>query len=183
MVGMESSTDRIQIAIKGMRGSGKTTFLLNLVNVLREKGIRVKGIVSPAAFEDGRKTAIELVDLATDARHVLARLVKKTRSTLQFGDWAFFEETINWGNACLSKIRFTDVLVVDEIGPLELDLGSGFQAGLDQLAAGHYRVGILSIRPKCEEGLLSRFQEMKVYSLADWTSEDLINEILRIAFI
>jgi len=167
----------------GMRGSGKTTFLIKLVNVLCVEGNQVKGILSPAVFEGGRKVAIELVDLATDVRRVFARLAKETRSDLQFGDWAFFEETINWGNACLSKIRFTDVLVVDEIGPLELDLGCGFQAGLDQLADGNYRVGILSIRPKCEEALLSRFQEMKVYSLADWTSEDLINELFRIAFI
>lgn len=183
MVGMESSTNGVQIAIMGMRGSGKTTFLLNLVNVLREEGIRVKGILSLAVFEDGRKTAIELVDLATDARRVFARLAKEARSTLQFGDWAFFEEAISWGNVCVSRIGFTDVLVIDEIGPLELDLGYGFQAGLDQLVDGHYRVGILSIRPKCEEALLSRFPGIKVYSLAEWTSEDLINEIFRIAFI
>lgn len=181
MADMESSTGRMQIALSGMRGSGKTSCLIGLVAVLKKKGVDVKGVLSPAVFEGERKVAIEMEDLATGERRILARLVHETPADLEFGDWAFNEETIAWGNACLSKVGYADVLIIDEIGPLELTLGRGLQEGLRQMTLGKYRVGILTIRPKCLSALKANFPGIREYPLSSWKRETLMKEIIRIA--
>ena len=182
MYSMESSIDLVQIAISGLKGSGKTSFLLALWEALEDEGLSVSGILSPAVYDGRRKVAIEMVDLESGDRRVLARLAAdvETPVDLCFGDWAFFTETITWGNECLSKIESTDVLILDEIGPLELELGQGLQAGLDQLTGGRYRLGVMTVRPKCVNQLVTKFPGTKVYSLISWQRDALIKEILRI---
>ena len=180
MVGMNSSTDMVLIALSGLKGSGKTTLLLALSEALYEKGATIKGLISPAVFEGNRKTAINLLDLASGEKQQLARLAADSSGELKFGDWVFSQEVIAWGNACLAKIDSTELLIVDEIGPLELNLNQGLQEGLAQLASGDYRVGIMTVRPKCVDSVKARFPKIKVYSVSSWVQDDLIKELLRI---
>jgi nucleoside-triphosphatase THEP1 len=177
---MESSIGRTQIAISGLKGSGKTSFLFTLVDALNDEGLSVSGVLCPATFDGNKKVAIEMVNIATGERRILARLAVEEPTDLQFGDWAFLQETIDWGNTCLSEIESTDVLILDEVGPLELEQGQGVQAGMDMMTRGRYHVGIMSVRPKCLQKLTAFFPKAKVYTLVSWRHEALINEILRI---
>jgi len=171
-----------RVVISGVRGTGKTSLIMGLIKEFQCQGIDVKGVLSPGVFDGEEKIAIEMIDLAAGESRLFARLAEEATTTLQFGDWAFSQETIQWANQRLSLIESADVLVVDEIGPLELDMNRGLHTGLDLLASDIYRLAVITVRPKCLTALSERLHSLSVYSLSQWGAEALKTEILRIAF-
>jgi len=55
----------VTVLLTGERGSGKTRACLSAAAALRRAGLGVGGLVSPAVFADGVKTAIDADDLST----------------------------------------------------------------------------------------------------------------------
>ena len=51
-----------------------------------------------------------------------------------------------WGNHVLSNSTPCDLLVVDELGPLEIDRGTGWQAGLAAVDSKEYAVAVVVVR-------------------------------------
>lgn len=133
--------------VTGLRGVGKTTWCGELIALARQRGLRVAGLWSPPVFENGRKIGIDLVDLASDARRRLANLRGKETAAVATIQWAFDADVIAWGSAALQTLPPHDLLVLDELGPLEFMRGEGFTAALDVLDAGAYRVAVVVIRP------------------------------------
>ena len=52
-----------------------------------------------------------------------------------------------WGAAVLDSACPCDVLIVDEIGPLELERGQGWANALDVLRAGQFDLAAVVVRP------------------------------------
>jgi len=169
-----------RVVISAVRGAGKTSLIMAIVKAFQCQGIDVKGVVTPGVFDGEKKIAIEISDLTAGESRVFARLAEETTTALQFGDWSFSQETIDWANQRLSAIKSAEVLVIDEIGPLELDMNSGLQAGLDLLASDIYHLAVITVRPKCLKALSELLPSMTVYPLSQWEPETLKNEILRI---
>ncbi len=181
IVSMNTQMIKKQVVISALRGSGKTSLMMAFIRAIRRQGMDVKGVLSPGVFESDKKIAIETIDLATGESRILARLAEETTTDLQFGDWAFYQDVFDWINQRLSMVESTDILVVDEIGPLELDMKRGLQAAMDLLSSNKYRLGIITARPKCLEVLSEYFPLLQVYSLSFWQTDALIDEMLRIA--
>jgi nucleoside-triphosphatase THEP1 len=167
-----------QLALIGERGCGKTSFILDLVEAFQKSGVAMAGIVSIGIFEQGEKVAIEVVDLMSGESRLLARIQKEVETDLRFGDWSFFPETFEWANQQLGSISQTDLLILDEIGPLELDQGSGFQDGLSLFEKGNFHLGILTARPKCVVALQNRLTNLKLFLMTSWDKNELFNYIL-----
>jgi nucleoside-triphosphatase THEP1 len=178
---MGNQMDRMILALSGVRGSGKTSLLMDLVKALRNHGLTVKGVLEWGIFEGDKKVAIEVLDLAVEESRILARLAEEMTTDLQFGDWTFFPDTFDWANERLMKVDTADAFILDEVGPLELDQGKGLQAGLAVMSTRAYRMGIMTIRPKCLEMVYDLFPNIIVYSMSKWEKETLLNELLRIA--
>ena len=51
--------------ITGKRGAGKSRFCLRLLDRFREEGLSTAGIISPAVYTDGVKTAFMTMDART----------------------------------------------------------------------------------------------------------------------
>ena len=100
------------------------------------------GVVSPAARPQG---AIWLEDLASGRRRLLAHVAPPAEADL--GRWRFSPATVAWGNARLRAIRDTDLLLIDEIGPLELHAHAGLLAALAALRVVDYRLAVVTVRP------------------------------------
>jgi nucleoside-triphosphatase THEP1 len=138
--------------VTGLRGIGKTTWCGELVRLAQARGLRVAGLWSPAVFTDSRKSGIDLVDLATGQRRRLATSrgndpVDAAVAAVSTIQWAFDPATIAWGNEVLANLPENDMLVIDELGPLELIRGEGLAAALDVLDSRAYRVAFVVIRP------------------------------------
>lgn len=165
---MNSQLHPQKLALIGERESGKTTLLLDLIKAFCLKRLDVAGIVSIGIFEEGVKVAIKAIDLESSESHILAILSKEIKTDLQYGDWSFYAETIEWANQRLATITHTDLFILDEIGPLELERDGGFYDGLSAMERENYRLGILTARPKCSDSLLCRFPELQILPLASW---------------
>ncbi len=71
------------------------------------------------------------------------------------------KDTIAWGNTCLDAISRTDLLLIDEIGPLELIQGRGLTRALPALENAGYRLAIVTMRPSLMESLKNRLGRLK----------------------
>jgi nucleoside-triphosphatase len=156
--------------ITGPSGAGKTTWCGELAELARARGLRLAGLWSPAVFVNGRKIGIDMVDLRTQERRRLANLRGKEAAAVATIQWAFDPEVIAWGNAALDNLPPHDLLVIDELGPLEFMRGEGLLAGLRVLDAGAYRVAVVVIRPsllpeaqaRWPHAQVIRFQEQRL---------------------
>ena len=136
------------VIITGPRGAGKTTLCGKLIDQAREAGWRVAGVLSLARVVDGEKTGIDVVDLASNQQRALAIRSFTAPSEIRTIGYAFDPQAMAWANTVLAGSGDCDLLVVDELGPLELRRHQGWQAGPDVLDRGNYRLALVVIRPE-----------------------------------
>jgi nucleoside-triphosphatase len=162
--------------LTGWRGAGKTTWCAALAAAARARGLSVAGVLSPAVFADGApgvKVRIDLTDLATGDTRVLATPAgsegDKHGAMPSHGlRWHFCQETVEWGNAALEAARGADLVIIDELGPLEFTHGRGLVAGLALLDRDDYRAAIAVIRPELLASALTRWPEATVITVPGW---------------
>jgi len=146
----EEPTNRL-VLITGQRGAGKTSWCMNLTRLARQLGLQPVGLLSPPVFRDGRKISIDLLDIATGERRRLAerRIEERAdeRLAVQTANWRFDAEVLCWGNRILEQIQDNDLLILDELGPLELLDEKGLTAGLKTVDERRYRLGCVVARP------------------------------------
>lgn len=135
--------------ITGDRQVGKTTFCRELAELAHQAGWNVAGVLSKAVFEAGVKTAIQVQDLRTGAQRTLASTDMKSCRGPVLGSWQFCESALDWGAECLRIACPCDLLVVDELGPLEFERRQGWQAGMEAVSKGEYRRALVVVRPEC----------------------------------
>lgn len=134
--------------ITGEFGAGKTRWCQQFLELARQAGLNAAGILSPGLFEDGRKVAIEAVDVRSGERRRLATRRRAEDSALiHTREWLFETETIRWGNTVFQQALPCDLLIVDEVGPLELLQGQGWVAALEAIASRAYRLAVVVVRP------------------------------------
>ncbi len=156
--------------VTGERGAGKTTFCRRLAEEARADGWRVAGLLSPAVFEAGVKTGILVEDLASGEQRPLASLAARPPFDLPLGRWFFDPAALDWGNRVLQDCPPCDLLIVDELGPLELLRGQGWTSALTALLRPDIRLGLAVVRPELETTLRARLparETIRVQSVAD----------------
>ena len=178
---MDTDQKKLTIGLVGARGTGKTSLIMDLLEIFQERKLKIAGVLSPGIFDGSQKIAIELIHLPSKQGRLLAVLKNDNESGMVFGDWTFFQETLDWANKKLQEAPVCDLLVLDEIGPLELDFNRGLKAGLGLLTTGEYKLALLSLRPKCIQAIQERFPEIVLLALEDLGQEVVKNTILRIA--
>jgi nucleoside-triphosphatase THEP1 len=135
--------------LTGSRGSGKTTLCRRLAAEAKALGWDVAGVVSPAVFDGGEKTGIEVLDLRSgESRQFARRPAAYDGATSHRPSWIFDQIALAWGNQVLKTVIPCDMLIVDELGPLEFEAGVGWSAGMKALDSRSYQVGLVSIRPE-----------------------------------
>jgi nucleoside-triphosphatase len=128
------------------RGAGKTTFCTKFIAQLQVKGLHVGGFICPAVFEAGSKTGIDMLNVASGERRRLG-VRSSNESEATVGCWQLDEDVIDWGNEILAGCKDEEFIVIDELGPLELEEGCGFQEALRLLDEGRYNTALVVVRP------------------------------------
>lgn len=135
----------------GDRGAGKTTFCQVLIEAARISGPdrHIAGILSLKVMGAGGQTAIDALDLATGRRRRLARRARPQTPaegpvTLH---WQFGADVLAWGDGLLRAATPCDLLVVDELGPLEFEYGQGWTSGLAAVDGAAYGAAVVVVRP------------------------------------
>lgn len=139
------------LIVTGEIGAGKTIWTRDFIDYVRAQRAEIRGLLSPAIFENGVKTGIGLVNLATGEQRQLAWLRTDTSDEnkgIVTKRWRFDPDVLAWGDTVLRDISHTELLIIDEIGPLELEHGAGWQSALKLLdAQDTYRSACVVIRP------------------------------------
>lgn len=161
----KDSEDKPQmIVVTGLSGVGKTTWCSEVIDLARQKGLEVKGILSPGIFYGSRKTGIEILDLSSGKRRQLAKLHDGDSGTLSTPRWAFDPQTIAWANQILKSSSGSDLLVIDEMGPLEFIKNEGLVAAFELLASEKYKVALVVVRSSLLPKMLEKWPDALVVS-------------------
>lgn len=158
------------VILVGERGLGKTSLCRAIAASLEGLGIGVGGILSPSGRDAaGMPREVWAEDLARGERRMLA----SRNSDLGGPSWpgptagvpdrppiSFSDECFSWAIAVLHR-EFEEargLVIVDEIGPLELLRGGGFLPFLEHAAGNPAGASLLlTVRPSLAEELARRF--------------------------
>ncbi|MFN3334166.1 MAG: nucleoside-triphosphatase [Caldilinea sp.] len=136
------------ILVTGAIGCGKTTYCRTEIDAARRAGLDVAGVLSPARFEQGVKVGIDALDLRSRELRPLAHLRSAAADAtgVVTQRWRFDAETLAWANQALATATPCDLLVVDELGPLELEQGRGWTAGLAAIDTRAFDAALVVVR-------------------------------------
>ena len=135
------------IIVTGAIGIGKTTVCEKVVSIVQSLGYTCGGILTYKAPDK----SLTILDIQTGERKTLA-----SNDTIYHGPrtekYFFNTEAINFGIRAIEHGTVSDVLIVDEVGHLELG-GEGFAKSLELITTDRVGNSILVIR----EQLLPNF--------------------------
>lgn len=134
--------------ITGPRSVGKTRFCTSLVQTARLQGWQVEGVICPPGYSGSEKSFIEIENLQTREHATLARVKGEETGSLQTEHWLFDEKVVSWANDFLGSISRCDLLLIDELGPLEFLREKGWQNGLIAVDNADYRIAVIVVRPE-----------------------------------
>jgi nucleoside-triphosphatase THEP1 len=135
------------IIVTGPIGIGKTTVCEKVIEIARKQGHSCGGIIT----YKNQKDDIIIEDVRTGETKILAgisNIYQGPRTTKYY----FNPEGIDFGIQAINKGTTSDILLVDELGQLELR-GQGFTHIIEQISAGKVRNCLVIIRKE----LLSAF--------------------------
>jgi nucleoside-triphosphatase THEP1 len=158
------------VLLTGGRGVGKTTVCQSVAELARRRGYRPEGVITPAlignlAFD---KVGFEAVDVGSGERWPLAHAGRDLGGP-RVGAYSFDPTALTRALRVLRRAATTgcDLLMVDEIGPLELEQGKGFAPILDLLPVEGPTHTLIVVRPALLGQLLQRLRdtEFTVFSV------------------
>lgn len=142
------------IIITGGKDSGKTTMLRQLL-----KGRSAKGIVTEAVLDphSGLKIGYQAVDAETKERRLLIYSgCRRSADDIAVGRFQLCVEVLRWAEERLLEGIDSGSLVLDELGPLELEK-KGYYDVLKSILKHHHGELILVIRAGVLESMLELF--------------------------
>lgn len=167
--------------LTGPVGVGKTTIVERVVVLARRQGMRCGGLMTPAIKDGcGQKVGIWGVNILTGEMRVLARTDRELGGAA-IGPYSFDARAFDWALEVLENaLGACDLLVVDEIGKLELWQGIGLAPFLPRLAAGEAERALVLVRDFLLADLQSRLGsvEQRVFTASLETRDELPAEIL-----
>ena len=157
----------VRVIVTGEVGSGKTQTCAAATARLRDLGWEVAGVLSLGVWDGDKKVAIDALDVRSGDMRRLADHASENHCTQgpATPGWRFHAETIAWCNSLLSAAADCDLLVVDELGPLEFESGEGLIQGMRSLDDGRFRLGLVVVRPRLVHAAQARWPTATVLQL------------------
>ncbi|MFN2304222.1 MAG: ATP-binding cassette domain-containing protein [Anaerolineales bacterium] len=150
------------ILVTGLSGAGKTTWCKKLVEIAKNRGLDVAGILSPGIFVGQKKIGISAFNIASGESRILAELRKDNRETLSTPRWTFDPEVLNWADGVIASSGDCDLLIIDELGPLEFLKGKGLTSGLARIDSRDYKVAVVVVRSSLLPKAIQRWPTAQV---------------------
>jgi nucleoside-triphosphatase len=164
--------------VTGSPGIGKTTVVLKAVENLRARGCLVGGMISRDVRSRAGRIGFELLDLESGRKGSLASVNQNEGPRV--GKYRVnMEDLARIGaGSILQAIANADVIIIDEIGPMELLSPDFVQAVLKALDSG--KPIICTVHWKMKDGLIDKIrlrEDVETYVVTN-DSRDRLDELL-----
>jgi nucleoside-triphosphatase len=136
------------IFLTGSPGIGKTSVLLRVVKALKDRGCNVGGMISQEARTGSTRIGFRLIDLGTGREGWLAHIHQKTGPSIGKYRVNLRDLRTIGVNAILSALRNADVIIIDEIGPMELYSSDFIDAVTRAMKSTKIIIGIIHYRAR-----------------------------------
>ena len=172
------------VALTGPPRSGKTTVMVRLVNGLRTKGVMVGGMITSELTEGGSRTGFRVTDVSTGKSGTLAKVGPGDgpRIGKYVVDRAGLEDV--GVVAIRNAVERSEVIAIDELGPMELTSQAFVEAVEAALSSG--KPVVLTLHWRATHPLLDRVRgecrgEIMTVSPSNRTelAEDLESQIMQ----
>ena len=100
--------------------SGKTTLLFEVVEVLRKQGLEMDGFLNRAVMSGGETIGYDLVPVNEEEKPVPFLRKGGEGSWQKTGPFHLVPEGLMQAERIIARFPMVDLLIVDEIGPLEM---------------------------------------------------------------
>ena len=131
------------IILTGGRGIGKTTVCREAVALAQADGYTCGGILT-LSQPDGE---LDVLDVHSGDTRRLTVGPNEENVVIQ-GHFRFDPETLAWGNEVLDSAQVFHLLVIDELGPLEIERGGGWHRAFDALHRNDHLLAVVVVRPE-----------------------------------
>jgi nucleoside-triphosphatase THEP1/energy-coupling factor transporter transmembrane protein EcfT len=143
------------VVVTGRPGAGKTPTIRGAAVALRERGVPVAGFVQIPVWDEGGKGGYLVRDVASGAERTLAVKVGEDRG--DHGTPFRFEPAgFAFARAALERARAGSVLILDELGPVELRGDGHMPAVRRALARPGLAAVVATVRPALIPSFLSQ---------------------------
>ena len=167
------------LLLTGSPGVGKTTLLVKVIDVLKAKGYSVGGMISREVRSCGTRVGFEILDLTSGKRGWLAHVDQKTGP--QVGKYRVnLKDLDSVGvEAILKATRESDVIAIDEIGPMELFSENFRRAVREAVESGKLVVGVVhsKARDRLVDAVKTR-QDAEVFTVTLKNREKLHQQVI-----
>lgn len=161
----------MRLLVVGEPRSGKTSWCREYIDRRRKSGSSIGGVLSPAVEKQGQRVGSNAVDLLTGKEVPFARLLpyRSFKGGEVVGDYTISRHGISFACSAIKRAVESrcDLVVIDEVGPLELG-GKGLMAAAELALASPLNV-LMVVRSSLKEALQRRFPEYEFVVVADLT--------------
>ena len=121
------------IILTGAVQEGKTTFLIELLKILKKTDLKIHGFLAVGIHESDKRIGYDLENISNAERCMYIR-TKPSVAWFRHGKYYFNPEGEGFGMEILEEARIikADLIVIDEIGPVELK-GRGWADEIESL--------------------------------------------------
>ena len=171
----------VKIGITGLPGSGKTQTLLRIIQLLEQEGVKVGGMVTEPIVEKQRRSGFQITDWMTKEHAVFAHEGLKSR--VRSGKYGVNLQALDdLGTRALAEARESaDVIVIDEVGKMEVESDTFTQAVTDTLDAN--KSIVMTLHKKSRNPLLQdirRRDELRLLEVTPVNKNLLAFKIVRL---
>lgn len=160
---------RARVVVTGQPGSGKTSLCQRVVAHAQANGWQVGGVLSAEVRRQGVRAGYDVVDVRTGDTHSFARLRDGGPAAgIPIGRYAIDPAGLAFARAALSEAIAANchLIVIDEVGPLELLRGEGLMP--EAVAALRSSASVLVIvRRELLTEFLARFADLRFHVFDD----------------
>ena len=175
---MWARTLTFRVFLTGIPGVGKSTIVRKVVERTRQEGIKVGGMTSSDLRSGPTRVGFEIRNLMTGEAGVLAHVNQATGPRI--GKYHMKSEDLDriGVEAIVSAIKHADLVVIDEVGPMELTSRGFKEAVQAALACGKPLLG--TVHRSAQDPLVNAIRRDRAVEVIEVTNEnrDSLSDVL-----
>lgn len=166
--------------VSGAKNEGKTSFIKSFIELVDTKHFKLGGVISEKYFEEGEVKGYDILSIKSKERVPFLREgdfdgCKKIRK------FSIFDSGIEFGNSEITEaINLSDLIIIDEIGQLEL-ADTGWFSSLSTGLKATSKLFVLVVRDEFVDDIIEKFdlKYSKIIKISKSTPANLYNEFLK----